>query len=99
MSKRAHTHLLYGRSGTYKTTQIGYLAWWVWQKFRKRTRLVSADGGGWAPIQKFIDAGIIDACSIAKLDVLKASPLSLIRKLAKGEFIKEIGSGTPKVVP
>lgn len=99
MAKRALTHLIYGPSGTFKTTQIGFLAWRIWKKYRKKTRLISADGSGWSPIQKFIDAGIIDAFSISKLDVLKHSPLGLLRKLSRGDWPRDNGDGTARVVP
>lgn len=84
---------------TFKTTQIGFMAWWIWKKYGKKTRLVSADGGGWSPIQKYLDAGIIEAFSVSKLDLLKFSPLAIIRKLAKGEWVKSNGDGTAKLVP
>ena len=97
-TKRARTHLVYGGSGTFKTTQIGFLAWRTWRKYRKQTRLISADGGGWSPIQKYIDSGIIDAFSVSKLDMLKHSPLAIIRRLAKGDWVEDNGNGTAKLV-
>ena len=92
--------MLYGESGTFKTSQAGIFAWWIWKKFRKKTRLISADGGGWAPDPEVHRRGtIIDAFSIAKLDVLKHSPLSLLRKLAKGEWPRDNGDGSAKMAP
>jgi hypothetical protein len=51
--------LIYGASDTHKTTQIGKLAKYIARKLGKRTRLISADGGGWDPIQPLVDAGAI----------------------------------------
>jgi hypothetical protein len=56
MSDRAKTILLYGESGDSKTTQAIFLAKYIKKKFNKRLRLISSDGGGWAPVQ---DEGIV----------------------------------------
>ncbi len=64
---KANTHLIYGESGTFKTTAIGFFAEYIWRKYGKRTRLVSADGGGWFPVQKYVDAGIIEPYSVSGL--------------------------------
>jgi hypothetical protein len=51
--------LCYGASGTTKTSQIGRAALWALKKYGKRTRLVSADGGGWEPLDPLVREGII----------------------------------------
>jgi GTPase SAR1 family protein len=58
----ATTILLYGRTGSGKTTQIGRLAEKVYQdsKGTKVTRLYSADSGGFDTIQPYIDLGVIE---------------------------------------
>ena len=56
-----NTLVLYGPTGSRKTSQIGEFAKYIYEKTGKVTRLVSTDGGGWAPIQDLINAGIIDA--------------------------------------
>ncbi len=56
--------LVYGPSDTGKTSQMGFMAKYIWKKYHKRTRLVSADGGGWAPLQSYIDLGIIEPVSV-----------------------------------
>lgn len=58
-SKGAKADLLYGSSGTLKTTNIGKAALWAHKKYGKPTRLVSADGGGWQPIESLVSAGIV----------------------------------------
>lgn len=81
------TICLYGRSGTFKTSQVGFLAQYIFEKTNgKILRLVSADGGGWKPIQPFIDAGLIEAFSI----VDEPNPIFLVHKLVQGYWPKEI---------
>lgn len=57
--KGAKADLYYGATGTHKTSNIGKAAVWAMKKYGKPTRLVSADGGGWEPIQSLVDAGIV----------------------------------------
>src|SRR5215475_9487743 len=57
--------LVYGGSGLYKTSNIGRCAERWHTKWQKRTRLVTADPGGWEPIQSLVDAGIVEAWPIA----------------------------------
>lgn len=52
--------LAYGATGTTKTTQIGELAEYVFELTGKRTRLVTADGGGYETIKPHVEAGMID---------------------------------------
>jgi len=56
--------ILYGASGLYKTSQVGWTALYVLERYGKRTRLVSADGGGFGPIQSLIDARLIEVWPI-----------------------------------
>lgn len=51
--------LFYGASGTTKTSNIGRAALYILKKYGKRTRLVSADGGGWEPIDPLVQEGIV----------------------------------------
>lgn len=68
-----NTMVLYGPTGTRKTSQIGAFAKYIYAKTGKVTRLISADGGGWAPIQDLINAGIIEAWRVTdELDFLSA---------------------------
>jgi hypothetical protein len=78
--QRANTILVYGETGTFKTSNIGRFARYMYEKTGKPTRLVSADGGGWMPVQAEIDAGIIDALRIVESE----QPLPLLRKLGQG---------------
>lgn len=90
---RAKTHLIYGESGTYKTTNAGFFARWIYKRYGKRTRMVSADGGGWAPIQHYVNAGLIipyAVGNIASSPTGSPSPMATIRKLARGEWPKPV---------
>lgn len=72
--------MVYGETGTFKTSNVGRFARYIYEKTGKPTRLVSADGGGWMPVQAEIDAGIIDALRIVEAE----QPLPLLRKLGQG---------------
>jgi hypothetical protein len=78
--QRANTILVYGETGTFKTSNVGRFARYIYEKTGKPTRLVSADGGGWMPVQAEIDAGIIQALRIVEAE----QPLPLLRKLGQG---------------
>lgn len=60
MTTGAKADLYYGASGTLKTSNIGKAALWAYKRFNKPTRLVSADGGGWQPIESLVEAGIVE---------------------------------------
>ncbi len=57
--------LLYGESGSTKTSQIASLAKWIKLRTGKRTRLYTSEPGGVGTIQHYIDAGIIDVWDIS----------------------------------
>jgi hypothetical protein len=84
---RANTYCIYGEPGTYKTSNIGRVARYVYEKTGKPTRLLSADGGGWEPIQAYIDAGIIQPLRLSDSPHL----LNIMRKLWKGHWPNEKG--------
>lgn len=71
---------LYGRSGTFKTTQIGFLARYIYEKTGKPLRLVSADGGGWRPILPEVEAGLIEVFSIRN----EINPIYILHKICEG---------------
>lgn len=76
----ARSGVIYGGTGTRKTTQVKRLAHYIAKKTGKATLLLSTDGGGWSPCQPEIDAGMILAyrCETANL------PLVLLRKISQG---------------
>lgn len=64
----ATTILLYGRTGSGKTTQIGRLAEDVYVRTGKLTRLYTADLGGVDTIQPYINLGIIEPIVLGTSD-------------------------------
>lgn len=76
----ARTGLIYGESGTFKTTQIKGFARYIYRKTGKPIRLVSADLGGYAPCQPEVDAGLIIPWRVNTISGL----LPTVRKLSKG---------------
>lgn len=88
--------LIYGPSDTGKTSQIRYMAKWVWNKYHKKTRLVSADGGGWSPLQSYIDLGIVVPFSLLG----RKNPGQDMKFLLEGHWPLEDGTlGTAKTAP
>src|SRR6266478_1107048 len=72
---------VYGRTGSTKTTQVGHLAEYVYDKYGEKTRLLSADPGGWQPIEHLVAAGIVEPMHIS----LKTPyPLEVITRVAQG---------------
>lgn len=94
-----NTMVIYGPTGSRKTSQIGEFAKYIYEKTGKTTRLVSCDGGGWAPIQDLINAGIIEAWRL----VDEPSLLGAITAASKGAWPKNLKNGIrpsgPVVVP
>lgn len=55
---------LYGSSKTRKTSNVGLACEYYYRKTGKKGRLVTADGGGFEPIQLLVDQGILDVWSV-----------------------------------
>jgi len=82
------TGVLYGASKTYKTYNLGLLAKYIYEKTGKPSLLITADGGGYKPIQQFVDAEIIMPLVITN----DPSRLALIRRVVEGYWPDEIDS-------
>jgi hypothetical protein len=77
--------LAYGKTGTTKTSQIRYLAEYVFEKFGKRTRMITSDTGSlWSPIEDLVEEGIVIPL-LFPTDP-RYNPLSTMRKLRRGEW-------------
>lgn len=72
--------LYYGASKTRKTTNIGIAALYVWRKYGLKTRLLTADTGGYEPIDTLVDEGIIEPFLL----VPRAYPLETIDQICQG---------------
>ncbi len=57
---RPRADICYGASGTRKTSNIGLVALYVWQKYHKKTRMITLDGGGFDPLLSLVEEGIIE---------------------------------------
>jgi hypothetical protein len=84
---------IYGRTGSTKTTQVGHLAEYIWEKHKKRTRLVSASPGGWKPIEYLVRTddnpdGIIEA---QHLSLMTPFPLEVITRYCQGWWPDKAG--------
>lgn len=84
-----NTMVIYGPTGTRKTTQVGEFAKHIYAKTGKITRLISMDGGGWGPIQDLINAGIIEAWRMVE----EANPKVALIKASKGAWPKKLVNG------
>ena len=62
------TILLYGRSNSGKTAQIGKLAEHVYKTSKKKTRLATSDRGGLDTIRPYVDLGIIEPIELGDGD-------------------------------
>lgn len=82
--KRKTTILLYGRSRSGKSTQIGELAEHVYKTTGKKTRLYTADRGGIDPIRPYIDLGVIEAIEQGDSD-----PWIYLNKVVRGYVRKD----------
>lgn len=89
------TILLFGPTGSGKTAQIGEIAEWVYRSKKQKTRLYSADRGGWETIKPYVKLGIIDAIPMFGDPWVWINHAILGDKLEGGQWIagtdKEIG--------
>ena len=83
------TLILYGPTGARKTSQLGEFAKYVYEKTGKVTRLISMDGGGWGPIQDYINVGIIEAWRIVE----EENPKRAIIKASRGLWPDKLVNG------
>ena len=78
-SSMSTTILLYGRTGSGKSTQAGKLAEEVYIRTGKKTRLNTADRGGQDTIQPYVDLGVIDVEPLGDSD-----PWIWLNKVVRG---------------
>jgi hypothetical protein len=83
MHSSKRTVLLYGRTRSGKTTQIGQLAEYVFKTSGKRTRLYTTDRGGFDSIRPYCDLGIIDVVEQGDTD-----PWIFLNKAVRG-FVRD----------
>lgn len=79
------TMLLYGATGSSKTTQLRFIAELVWRLFKRQTRLVSADSG-WEPMGDLVQR-------VGKLDLPVAEPIDLRKFKRPGSVLMALAHG------
>ena len=84
-----NTGCLYGSTGTYKTTNLGWLAKHIYSKTKKPVRWITTDAGGYRPILPFVEAGIIEPLSL----INDAQRQPLLYKIVEGYWPKDIENG------
>ena len=86
----ANTVVAFGDSGLWKTTNAGFAAKYTYEATGgKVTRYISADGGGYRPIQPLVDAGIVEPFRIVEVK----NPLVVMRKLSIGYWPDRLVDG------
>lgn len=75
-----NTTIIFGDTGTYKTTNLGFAARYLYEKTGKPVRLVTCEG--YRTIQSFVDLGIIHVVDISAAK----NPLVAFRKLSMGAW-------------
>lgn len=66
---RKRTILMYGRTRSGKSSQLGELAEYVYKTTGKKSRIYSADRGGSDPINPYIDLGIVELIEQGDSDI------------------------------
>lgn len=75
----ARSGIVYGESGSRKSTAGKHFSHYILNKTGKKTLLLSSDGGGWGPMQPEITAGLIQAYRVNSM-----FPLPVLRYISKG---------------
>jgi len=76
----ARSGLIYGPTGTFKTTAVAHFARWIAEQTGKATLLFSSDGGGWEPVEEEVRAGMIRPYRCDPNTI----PLPIVRKVSQG---------------
>ncbi len=84
-----NTLIIYGPTGSRKTSQIREFAKYTYEKTGKITRLISMDGGGWATAQDMVNAGVIEVWRLVDEEKL----LSAVHAASKGAWPKNLKNG------
>ena len=95
MNKAASMTLVYGDSGAGKTALIESLAIWVWRKYKKKTRLITGDGGGWDNLQHLVDMGIIEPWQVDTFP----NPFETLNLAAEGYWPQDVNNPQSELLP
>ncbi len=84
-----NTMVLYGPTGSRKTSQIASFAKYIYETTGKKTRLITMDGGGYGTAQDYVNAGIIDVWRLVEED----KPLPMLTVASQGRWPKDLKNG------
>lgn len=90
----ARSGVIYGGTGSHKSTMVKRFSHYIAKKTGKATLLLSLDGGGWAPCEPEVQAGMIEPyrCETAVL------PLVILRKISQGYWPKNPAETNPAAI-
>lgn len=92
-----NTLLIYGAGGLGKTTFLSHLAAWTFKKTGKKTRIITADGGGTRPYAPLIEEGVVECWSIDTWD--EKSVFANYDLATKGWWPEDIGEPNSLLLP
>lgn len=95
MNKAASMTLVYGDSGSGKTALIESLATWIWRKYKKKTRLITGDGGGWDNLQHLVDMGIVVPWQVDTFP----NPFETLNLAAEGYWPEDVNNPQSELLP
>lgn len=84
-----NTMVLYGPTGSRKTSQIREFAKYIYERTGKKTRLLTMDGGGYGTAQDYVNAGIIDVWRLVE----EERPLPMLMEASRGRWPKDTKGG------
>lgn len=90
----ARSGCIYSGTGRRKTSQVKWFAHYIAETTGKSTFLLSADGGGWAPCQPEVDAGMIIPYRLETSTL----PLVLLRKISQGYWPEDMQETRPEKI-
>jgi len=92
-----HKLLVYGGGGVGKSTFAALTAKALWEDYGKKTRLISADGGGAEPYRALIEAGIVEYWPI---DTWKGTSIfNLLDQAVNGAWPVDVQQADSEIKP
>jgi hypothetical protein len=91
--------MAYGASGVGKSTQARYLAKYVHDIYKLRTRFICTDGGSlWEALADYVEAGFVDTLLVPAASDF--NPFAIMNKIAKGMWPEGgiVNRPTPKKI-
>lgn len=92
----AKADMIYGETGSTKTSRLGDAAEYIMRRYAKRSRLVSADPGGWEPIQSLIDDGTVEAFALVPE---RKNLIEAMQKLTQGWWPANVNDPQSELKP